>query len=167
MRSTAPGAAAEARVALEAAGQSLRLEALEARTGAEVAPLVAALSRQGTRYILLDLPSASVRAATGAVKPGEALLFNVSADDDELRGAAARRCCCTRCSLRMRADALMQYLVLRKWRRALLLSGPSAADARSAMRCAVGAALWHCLVAQRAFRLSNDPRERDQATSAC
>ncbi|WP_439669916.1 ABC-type branched-chain amino acid transport system, periplasmic component [Cupriavidus necator] len=158
-------AAAEARVALGAAGQSLRLEAQEARTEAEVAPLVAALARQGTRYILLDLPPASVRAATGAVKPGEALLFNVSADDDALRGAGCAPVLLhTLPSLRMRADALMQYLALRKWRRALLLSGPSAADA--AQRDALVASARRFGIAwsaQRAFRLSNDPRERDQA----
>ncbi|WP_062804668.1 branched-chain amino acid ABC transporter substrate-binding protein, partial [Cupriavidus necator] len=124
-----------------------------------------ALARQGTRYILLDLPPASVRAATGAVKPGEALLFNVSADDDALRGAGCAPVLLhTLPSLRMRADALMQYLALRKWRRALLLSGPSAADA--AQRDALVASARRFGIAwsaQRAFRLSNDPRERDQA----
>ncbi|SOY72702.1 ABC transporter substrate-binding protein [Cupriavidus taiwanensis] len=158
-------AAAEARFALEAAGQSLRLEAQQARSEAEVATLVAALARQGTRFILLDLPPASVRAAAGAVRPGEALLFNVSADDDGLRGAGCAPVLLhTLPSMRMRADALMQYLAARKWRRALLLSGPSPADAaqRDAL---VGAARRFGIAwsAQRAFRLSNDPRERDQA----
>ncbi|MBB3015158.1 ABC transporter substrate-binding protein [Cupriavidus alkaliphilus] len=158
-------AAAEARFALEAAGQSLRIEAQQARTEAEVASLVAALARQGTRFILLDLPPASVRAAARAVRPGEALLFNVSADDDALRGAGCAPVLLhTLPSMRMRADALMQYLAARKWRRALLLSGPSAADA--AQRDALlGAARRFGIAwsAQRAFRLSNDPRERDQA----
>ncbi|WP_454737639.1 ABC transporter substrate-binding protein [Cupriavidus necator] len=158
-------AAAEARFALEAAGQSLKLDAHEARSEAEVGPTVATLARQGTRFILLDLPSAGVKAATASVKPGEALLFNVSADDDELRGAGCSPVLLhTLPSLRMRSDALMQYLALRKWRRALLLSGPSAADAaqrealaKSARRFGIA---WS---AQRPFRLSNDPRERDQA----
>jgi len=158
-------AAAEARFALEAAGQSLRLDAQEARNEAEVGPMVAALARQGTRFILLDLPAAAVRQATAAVKPGEALLFNVSADDDGLRGAACSPVLLhTLPSLRMRADALMQYLALRKWRRALLLSGPSTGDAaqrdalvQSARRFGIA---WS---AQRTFRLSNDPRERDQS----
>ncbi|SOY62492.1 branched-chain amino acid ABC transporter substrate-binding protein [Cupriavidus taiwanensis] len=158
-------AAAEARYALEAAGQSLRVEGQQARTAAEVAALVAALARQGTRYILLDLPPASVRAAADAVKPGEALLFNVSADDDALRGAGCAPVLLhTLPSQRMRADALMQYLAARKWRRALLLSGPSAADAAQ-REALVGAARRFGIAwsAQRVFRLSNDPRERDQA----
>lgn len=158
-------AAAEARFALEAAGQSLRLDPHEARSEAEIGPTVAALARQGTRFILLDLPSAGVRAAAGAVRPGEALLFNVSADDDELRGAGCSPVLLhTLPSLRMRADALMQYLALRKWRRALLLTGPSAADA--AQRDALAKSARRFGIAwsgQRTFRLSNDPRERDQA----
>ncbi|WP_155301332.1 ABC transporter substrate-binding protein [Cupriavidus necator] len=158
-------AAAEARFALEAAGQSLRLDPHEARSEAEIEPMVAALARQGTRFILLDLPSAAVRAAAGSVRPGEALLFNVSADDDELRGAGCSPVLLhTLPSLRMRADALMQYLALRKWRRALLLTGPSAADA--AQRDALAKSARRFGIAwsgQRTFRLSNDPRERDQA----
>lgn len=158
-------AAAEARFALEAAGQSLRLDPHEARSEAEIGPMVAALARQGTRFILLDLPSAAVRAAAGSVRPGEALLFNVSADDDELRGAGCSPVLLhTLPSLRMRADALMQYLALRKWRRALLLTGPSAADA--AQRDALAKSARRFGIAwsgQRTFRLSNDPRERDQA----
>lgn len=158
-------AAAEARFALEAAGQSLRVEGQQARTEAEVAPMVAALVRQGTRYILLDLPPASVRAATGAVRPGEALLFNVSSDDDALRGAGcAPGLLHTLPSLRMRADALMQYLASRKWRRALLLSGPSPADAAQREALVTAARRFGIAwSAQRSFRLSNDPRERDQA----
>ncbi|AGW90743.1 MULTISPECIES: ABC transporter substrate-binding protein [Cupriavidus] len=158
-------AAAEARFALEAAGQSLRLDPHEARSEAEIGPTVAALVRQGTRFILLDLPSAAVRAAAGSVRPGEALLFNVSADDDELRGAGCSPVLLhTLPSLRMHADALMQYLALRKWRRALLLTGPSAADA--AQRDALAKSARRFGIAwsgQRTFRLSNDPRERDQA----
>jgi len=158
-------AAAEARFALEAAGQALRLDAVEARSEAEVGTTVATLARQGTRFILLDLPAPAVKAAARAVRPGEALLFNVSAEDDDLRGAACSPVLLhTLPSLRMRADALMQYLALRKWRRALLLSGPTPADAdqRAALTQAArrfGIA-WS---AQRAFRLSNDPRERDLA----
>ncbi|MGT2490746.1 branched-chain amino acid ABC transporter substrate-binding protein [Cupriavidus basilensis] len=100
-------AVAESRFALEAAGQALRLDVQEASSEAEVGPMVAALARQGTRFILLDLPAPAVRLAARAVKPGEALLFNVSADDDELRGAGcAPHLLHTLPSRRMQADGV-------------------------------------------------------------
>lgn len=156
-------AVAESRFALEAAGQVLRLDAQEASGEAEVGPMVAALARQGTRFILLDLPAPAVRLAARAVKPGEALLFNVSADDDELRGTGcAPHLLHTLPSRRMQADALMQYLALRKWRRALLLSGPSPEDAaQRAVLTQAARRFGIAWSAQRAFKLSNDPRERE------
>jgi ABC transporter substrate binding protein (PQQ-dependent alcohol dehydrogenase system) len=64
----------------------------------------------------------------------------------------------------MRADALAQALVARKWTQVLLLIGPSPADAQR------GATAQEALrryglkaVATRAFKLSADPRERELA----
>jgi ABC transporter substrate binding protein (PQQ-dependent alcohol dehydrogenase system) len=62
----------------------------------------------------------------------------------------------------MQMDAIAQLLVARKWIRPLVLTGPSPADRllvtawqRSARRFGVRP------VAEKGFRLSNDPRERD------
>lgn len=156
-------AAAESRFALDAVGVTLVLEAVEIRDQAEVAAAVSALLGKNVKYLVLDLPAPAVAQAAKAVKPADALLFNASADDDGLRGVGcAPHLLHTLPSLRMRSDALMQYLAARKWRKALLLSGPLPADreqqaafVQSAKRFGVA---W---AGQRAFKLSNDPRERD------
>jgi ABC transporter substrate binding protein (PQQ-dependent alcohol dehydrogenase system) len=92
------------------------------------------------------------------------LLFNVSAEADALRGPD----CFVNLmhlipSTAMRTDALMQYVVARKWRDVLVLEGPDARDSdtvhaleRSAKR--FGARI----VAKRPFVLGSDPRERHQ-----
>ncbi|ESJ21526.1 hypothetical protein B551_0208935 [Cupriavidus sp. HPC(L)] len=158
-------AAAESRLALEAAGLTLKLEAAEARDAQAAAQAAAALARQGVRYIVLDLPADAVRAAARAVKPADALLLNVSADDDALRGeGCAPHLLHTLPSRRMQADALMQALAARKWRKALLLTGPAPEDrAWQALYQQAARRFGVAWAAQRDFRLSNDPRERELA----
>ncbi len=156
-------AVAESRFALDALGVTLVLEPVEVRGADEVAAAVSGLVGRKVKYFVLDLPAPAVVQAAKAARPADALLFNVSAEDDSLRGAAcAPNLLHTLPSLRMRADALMQYLAARKWRKALLLVGPRPADReqqaaflQSAKRFGVS---WS---AQRPFKLSNDPRERD------
>lgn len=158
-------AAAESRLALEAAGLTLKLEAAEARDAQAAAQAAAALARQGVRYIVLDLPADAVRAAARTVKPADALLLNVSADDDALRGeGCAPHLLHTLPSRRMQADALMQALAARKWRKALLLTGPAPEDrAWQALYQQAARRFGVAWAAQRDFRLSNDPRERELA----
>ncbi|WP_315904310.1 ABC transporter substrate-binding protein [Cupriavidus gilardii] len=158
-------AAAESRLALEAAGLTLKLEAAEARDAQAAAQAAAALARQGVRYIVLDLPADAVRAAARTVKPADALLLNVSADDDALRGeGCAPNLLHTLPSRRMQADALMQALAARKWRKALLLTGPAPEDrAWQALYQQAARRFGVAWAAQRDFRLSNDPRERELA----
>src|SRR5215218_4805267 len=123
-------------------------------------------SERGARFILVDAVAdtmaATARAATNI------LLFNVSADADALRGAG----CLAHLmhlipSAAMQTDALVQYVVARKWRDILVLEGPDAQDVnivraleRSAKR--FGARI----VAKRPFVLGSDPRERDQNNMA-
>ncbi|ABM60664.1 ABC transporter substrate-binding protein [Verminephrobacter eiseniae] len=156
-------AAAESRFALDAIGVTLVLEPIEVRAAADIAATVSDLLRQNVQYFVLDLPAPAVVQATRAAAAAQALLLNVSADDDSLRGAdCAPHLLHTLPSLRMRSDALLQYLAARKWRKGLLLHGPLPADRQqqaaflqSAKRFGVA---WS---AQRPFKLSNDPRERD------
>jgi ABC transporter substrate binding protein (PQQ-dependent alcohol dehydrogenase system) len=64
----------------------------------------------------------------------------------------------------MRADALAQMLVARRWPGVLLLTGPSDADrARSATAQAALKRYGLKLVGSKPFKLSADPRERELA----
>ena len=64
----------------------------------------------------------------------------------------------------MRADALAQTLVARRWTQVLLLTGPSDADAaRSATVQAAIKRYGLKLAASKPFKLTADPRERDLA----
>jgi len=64
----------------------------------------------------------------------------------------------------MRADALAQALVSRKWTNVLLLAGPSAQDAQRAATAQAAIRRYGLkLVGPKPFKLSGDPRERDLA----
>jgi ABC transporter substrate binding protein (PQQ-dependent alcohol dehydrogenase system) len=65
---------------------------------------------------------------------------------------------------RMRADALAQTLVSRRWSQVLLLTGPSPRDAeRAAVAQAAIKRYGLKLVGEKQFKLSADPRERQLA----
>lgn len=154
----------DAAFTLQAGGWSgARLVAVEAPNMAGLPAALESLLKQGVRHVLLELPAAAVAQVAQAARGKDVILFNTAAPEDALRAAqCAPNLLHTLPSEAMRADALAQLLVARKWTRPLLLSGPSADDqlllaafARSAKRFGLKP------VAQRAFRLSADPRERD------
>jgi ABC transporter substrate binding protein (PQQ-dependent alcohol dehydrogenase system) len=150
--------------ALQGAGYaSSRLLAAEAADAGGVAAAIQQLQQQGARHIVLELPAAGVAAAAAAARGKDLILFNAAAPEDSLRGAqCAANLLHTLPSHAMQMDALVQLLVQRKWSRAVLLYGPAPGDRlllaafqRSARRFGLRTA------AERPFKLSNDPRERD------
>jgi ABC transporter substrate binding protein (PQQ-dependent alcohol dehydrogenase system) len=156
----------DSQFALRGAGWSgAKLVAVEAADAAGVGAALDQLVRQGVRHVVLELPAAGVAAAVAAGGGKDLLLLNAAAPEDELRGApCAPQLLHTIPSRAMQADALAQLLVARKWARPLVLHGPAAADRlllaafqRAAKRFGIKP------VAERGFKLSNDPRERDQA----
>ena len=154
----------DASFTLQAAGWSkTRVVAVEAPDTAGVPGAIQALLKQGVRLIVLELPAAAVVQAVAAARGKDAVLINAAAPEDALRAAqCAPHLLHTLPSHAMQADALAQALVARKWTKPLVLHGPGpddqllvAAFARSAKRFGLKP------VAQRAFKLSNDPRERE------
>ena len=152
----------DASFTLQGAGYAgAKLVPREAPNAAGVAQALQELQRQGVRHVVLELPAAGVAAAVAAAK--DMVLYNAAAPEDSLRAAqCAPHLLHTLPSHAMQADALAQLLVARKWARPLVLYGPTAADRplleawrRSAKRFGVKP------VAERAFKLSNDPRERE------
>ncbi len=150
--------------ALQGAGwTSSRLVSAEAADAAGVAAALQQLAQQGAHHVLLELPAAGVVAAAAAARGKDLVLYNVAAPEDALRGAqCAANLLHTLPSHAMEMDAIVQLLVARKWGRPLVLHGTAAADRlllaawqRSAKRFGLKP------VAEKPFKLSNDPRERD------
>ena len=154
----------ESKFAGAAVGVEFKLEHRRARSEGKLVEAVLGMADAGVNYVLIDAPAALVDAVARATRGRDLLLFNVSARDDVLRQEQCQsHLLHVVPSHAMLTDALVQYLVSRKWREVLMLTGPrledeqlTAAFNRSAKRFGVE------IVEQRPFVLSNDPREREK-----
>ena len=156
----------DSEVALRGIRHGLALQDARATRLEALPELLAKLKQERAKFWLLDLPPEGVQLAVKAAG-STALLFNLSAPHDDLRGAhCAAQLLHTLPSHAMLQDALVQYLAARSWQNAWVLQGPSADDAlllaawnRAAKRYGIKTA------GIRAFKLSGDPRERDLANT--
>lgn len=116
--------------------------------------------KAGHQALVVNLPASWVAALAAVVKVP---VINVGAGADSLREAQCQRNLLhTLPSERMRTDALAQTLVSRKWLQVLLLTGPSADDRLRATVAQASLRRYGLkLVAERPFKLSTDPRERE------
>ena len=138
----------------------LKTEAVAAVADARLAAQTA--EKNGAAALLVNLPADWAAAVAGAVKLP---ILNVGTSDDRLR---ERDCAANLYHLlpseRMRADAVGQALLARRWTQVLLLTGPSAGDAqRTAVALATIKRYGLKLVANKPYKLSADPRERSLA----
>jgi ABC transporter substrate binding protein (PQQ-dependent alcohol dehydrogenase system) len=155
-------ALAEGRLELDATGANVELQVAEVTDAASARIAAAKAEKSGAAALVTDLPAAwTVVVADAAKLP----VLNIGAAEDALREADCRRNLFHLApSERMRADALVQFLVARRWTNVLLLNGPSDADRqRSATVQAAFKRYGLKLSGSKLFKLSADPRERDLA----
>ncbi len=107
------------------------LERIRVKSADAVAPAVLqARQERDIHFFVIDAPAEVFRPLAEAVRGRDVLLFNATAAEDTLRReVCAREIVHTLPSLAMSMDALVQYLVSRKWRDILVLHGPLPADA--------------------------------------
>jgi ABC transporter substrate binding protein (PQQ-dependent alcohol dehydrogenase system) len=155
-------ALAEGGFELEAAGAGVALGAATAHSVESARAAAQAAEKAGAALILTDLPAEWTLAVADAVKLP---VLNLGAPDDRLRQQDCRpRLYHLLPSERMRADALAQTLVSRKWSKLLLLVGPGAQDQQRAAAAQAAMKRYGLqVVGTKPFKLSTDPRERDLA----
>jgi ABC transporter substrate binding protein (PQQ-dependent alcohol dehydrogenase system) len=145
------------------------LERITVKSPEEVAAAVTkAMTERGIKFFLIDAPAEAFKPLAAAVKGREALLFNVSAQDDWLRRElCAREMIHTIPSLAMSMDALVQYLLSKKWRDMLVLEGPLPVDTQRTDAFARSVQKFGGrIVARQKFKAGTDPREREQNNPA-
>ena len=152
----------ETRFELDAAKLRVSVDVRAARSADEAKALLQQLAKAGAAGVVLDLPAAWIAGAASTVTLP---LLNAGEPAEAPRQQGCRvNLFHTLPSERMRADALAQTLLVRRWTRVLLLHGPSADDA-ARLATAQAALKRYGLkpVALKPFKLSADPRERDLA----
>ncbi len=108
-------------------GQEFALQEAVAPDAAAVREAARAMVAAGTRLIVTDLP-APLLLEVAALAP-DALLLDATSEDDALRGAGCRRQVLHLLPSRaMLADALMQFLAVKRWRNLFVVQGPDPED---------------------------------------
>jgi ABC transporter substrate binding protein (PQQ-dependent alcohol dehydrogenase system) len=110
-------------------GQSFALIEAIIPEGGDVAVGLRELAAKGVRLVVTDLAGRELLSAAGIPEAAAATLFNAGAPDDRLRGEDCRANILHLLPSRaMLADALVQYLVVKRWRDVLLVVGHGEGD---------------------------------------
>jgi ABC transporter substrate binding protein (PQQ-dependent alcohol dehydrogenase system) len=97
--------------------------------GGDVAAAFRKIVESGIRLVVTDLPADQLTTLAALPEAQRITLFNAGAKDDSLRAEQCRANILHLMPSRaMLADALVQYLILKRWRNVFLVTGPTAAD---------------------------------------
>jgi ABC transporter substrate binding protein (PQQ-dependent alcohol dehydrogenase system) len=141
------------------------LERITVKSPAEVAGAVTqARDAGGIHFFIVDAPAEAFKPLADAVRGRDILIFNATAADDTLRrNLCAAEFVHTLPSLAMSMDALVQYLVSRKWSNILVLEGPLPPDAVMTKGLENSARKFGArVVARQQFKPGTDPRQREK-----
>jgi len=109
--------------------QEFTLDVERVPIGGDAVSVLQRLVDSGHHFILVDAPAETLLALADSVKGKDVLLFNVRAEDEELRQEECRaNVLHTAPDRYMLADALAQYLVWKRWQRWLVVKGPFPED---------------------------------------
>lgn len=149
------------------AGQFLKqqfvLDEVVVPEGGDVVAAARKALASGQRFIIADLKAPDLLAVADLPEAKGAIILNIRAQDDVLRQTQCRRDVFHMVpSYAMRADALAQYLVWKKWTRWFLVRGKHPADIAYANAVKRAAGLYGAkIVAERAYELETGARRVD------
>ena len=150
----------ESQFELDAAKLKVSVEVRAVRDANAARTQLQQLEKGGASAVLLDLPAEWINPAGSAVKLP--LINAGSADEAPRQQACLAHLYHTLPGERMRADAVAQTLIARKWSKLLVLHGGSPEDnTRLALAQAALKRYGLKVVATKPFKLSGDPRERE------
>lgn len=142
---------------------SYQLQALNSDTPEQLLEGAHKLHAEGLRLFVVNAPADSLRQLAEALP--DSLLINAGSAADELRSSS----CLTNVlhtlpSRSMLADALGQFLSVRRWNRWLLITGPTAEDQAYAEALRRAAKRFgHKIIEEKAWSFDNDQRRSAQA----
>ncbi|NQD91896.1 ABC transporter substrate-binding protein, partial [Pseudomonas sp. CrR25] len=139
------------------------LDIAERGDGANLIEAASELHEQGVRLFVVNAPAATLKQLSARLP--DSLLLNAGSADDSLRHSQClANVLHTLPSRAMLADALAQFLAVRKWTRWLLISGATEDDAAYAAALRRAAKRFGLrIVAEKVWSFDNDQRRSAQA----
>jgi ABC transporter substrate binding protein (PQQ-dependent alcohol dehydrogenase system) len=143
--------------------QRFLLEEVRLKAGDDPAAAIAAFTEKGISVVIADLPPDILLKAADAGRERGLIFFNAGATDDRLREEDCRANVIHTAPTRsMLADGLAQYLVWKKWRRWLLVTGSHPRDKLYADALRRAAARFGAkIVQERTFEDTGGARRTD------
>ncbi|VXC34217.1 ABC transporter substrate-binding protein [Pseudomonas sp. 8O] len=143
--------------------QQFELQSAESAETSDVLAAAERLHQAGIRLFVVNAPAATLRQLSERL-PDSLLLNAGSADDGLRREQCLGNVLHTLPSRAMLADALAQFLAVRKWTRWLLVTGTTADDIAYADALKHAAKRFgHKIVAEKSWSFDNDQRRSAQA----
>lgn len=143
--------------------QEFVLDIVQSASADELVAEVGKKVDDGIAYVVVDASAPTLLKLADSLKDKDAVLFNASAPDEDLRETQCRvNVKHTAPSRSMLADALGQYMAWKQWRKWVLVVGPTAEDklyAESIQRTAKR--FGHKIVEERAFNYDPGSRRSD------
>jgi len=142
---------------------SYELKSVNADSSEQLQQAAQALHAKGLRLFVVNAPAESLLQLSEAMP--DSLLINAGSPSDDLRTS---RCLAnvlhTLPSRSMLADALAQFLAVRRWNRWLLISGPTEDDQAYAQALKRAAKRFgHKIIEEKPWSFDNDQRRTAQA----
>lgn len=142
---------------------SYELESVNADSSEQLQQAAQTLHAEGLRLFVINAPAESLLQLSEAMP--DSLLINAGSPSDDLRTS---RCLAnvlhTLPSRSMLADALAQFLAVRRWNRWLLISGPTEDDQAYAQALKRAAKRFgHKIIEEKPWSFDNDQRRTAQA----
>lgn len=110
-------------------GQHFELRARAVEPGEDIEGAFLALAAEGIRHVILNVTAADLLQLADRPEARGMLLYNIAAPDDALRGEQCRANLLHIVPSRaMRADALAQFLLKKRWQKILIVSGAGEGD---------------------------------------
>lgn len=146
-------------------GQRFELQSVIVPPAGDPAGAFKGLIDDNYRFFVLDVPARALLAMADLPEAKDLLLFNAGAADDSLRNEDCRRNVLhTVPSRAMKADALAQYLIWKKWPRWFLVVGRRPGDAAFAAAVERSAKRFGGeIVARKAWTFGPDTRRTAQS----
>ena len=110
-------------------GQEFILQQLKVPVSGDVIKAFSKITAEGFRFVIVNLPAKQLKQLAGLKEAQQSLLFDVATRDDELRVSECYPNVLHLLPSRaMRADALAQYMLKKRWREWFLVTGPTEQD---------------------------------------
>ncbi|PCI18558.1 MAG: branched-chain amino acid ABC transporter substrate-binding protein [Piscirickettsiaceae bacterium] len=146
-------------------GHRYNLKHVEVPVGGDVVAAFETLVEGGFHYIITHVQAATLSKLSKSRNANNVLLLNVSATDDVLRN---QRCSANTFHMipsdAMKADALAQFMLKKRWKKWLLVKGNDSADINFAIAIKRSAKRFGAkIVAEKTWTFDHDARRTAQA----